>query len=103
MELLKQRIENTNLLIDEATELFYQNKIQIAYSNLDNLLINVSNTISDIDNYKQQGGEIGIEENRLVEVLQNALNALENKDLLLMADILEYDLKELFVEILEIL
>lgn len=94
-------IEQAKVSIENTTEKLYQNKTEEGYAQLNDTLIVLSNTVNNIFNYKQQGNEIGIEENQLIEVLTEAMNSMENKDTILLADILQYELKELLDKILE--
>jgi hypothetical protein len=101
--MLKQKLMETSELVSKTTELFYQNKINEGYEKLQILLEEISNRMNEIFLHKQNGNEIGIEENKLVEVLNEALAALEIKDTLLFSDIFEYELKDLFDQIIKVL
>lgn len=101
MEILKQRLETTIESIDKTTEMFYQNNEGEGYKKLQALLLDINITINEVFTYKQQGNSITINENELVEVLNKAMDALEKKDTLLLADIFVYELKELFCQIIK--
>ena len=75
-------------LIEEIVELCYQQKKAEAYEKI-NLFINeIVKTI------------VGLPESKVVEVneiLQNILSAMEENDIVAVADLLEYELKEKLV------
>lgn len=95
-----EKIDDAIQAIDINTELFYQNKIDDGYKNLDSTLGKISFVIEDIIRYQEQSGQ-DVQAKRFVEILTEAMRALENKDALLLADILQYDLKELLEEVKE--
>ncbi len=101
--MLKQKLMETLELISETTQLFYQNKPEEGYQQLQSLLTVIGIRINEIDEYKKADNEIGIDETALVDVLNQALATLENNDTLLFSDIFEYDLKELLNKIIEVL
>jgi len=59
--------------------------------------------MSDVIEYKLEGHDIGIDENQLVQVLAQAMKAMEAKDTILLSDILQYDLKKIFEIVLTFL
>lgn len=93
-------LEKAILSIDDTTALFYQQKIEEGYKKLESTIILLSETINDIYAYELAGNQIGMEENQLVETLTEAMKAMEEKDTVLLSDILQYDLKEIFEKIL---
>ncbi len=91
-----ERLESIIQSIEETTTLFYQNKMQIGYQKLEEL-------ISSIDLAMVELSEMDIkilEEGKLTSILTEAMNAMEHQDALLLADILEYELKEVFQRLL---
>lgn len=95
-----EKIDDTIQAIDINTELFYQNKIDEGYRKLDSTLGKISFVIEDIIRYQEQSGQ-DVKAKRFVEILTEAMRALENKDALLLADILQYDLKEMLEDVKE--
>lgn len=93
-------LEGSILMIEKTTELFYQQKIEEGYKELNHTLIMLTDTVNHIFNYKAEGNDIGVEEDYLVQVLTEAMKALEMKDVILLSDILQYDLKELLEKVL---
>lgn len=98
MSILRSKIEETIQIIDNNTDLFYQNKIDEGYKHLDNTLIKISDTIEEVIKYQSQCGK-DIQGESIVGILTEAMKALENKDALLLADILQYELKEVLEEV----
>lgn len=96
MEELKNKIQDTIQKIDAVVELFYQQKNQEAYTQLEPVLIEMMNTIDGIFAYKAEHEEFEMDEAGLAEVLKTTLSAMEDKDAILMADILKYDVIEKF-------
>lgn len=94
MEELKKEITGTVQQINAVVELFYQQKNQEAYAELENMLTTLMHTIDNIFAYKGQHEEFVFDEKGLAEVLQTTLSAMEDKDSILMADILKYDVIE---------
>ena len=84
--------------IEETTVCFYQNKISEGYQRLDDTLVRLSNLMNEIALYREQGNEIEINEREIVTRLTEAMNALEQKDTLLLSDILEYEIKDILAK-----
>jgi hypothetical protein len=85
-------------VIDEisiVTGLFYQNRIEEGYRELDRLLIEMNNLFSAISDEIRNDGVNFLDEAKLNEILMQAMKALEAGDTILFSDIFEYDLKEL--------
>ncbi|ROR31544.1 hypothetical protein EDD66_101161 [Mobilisporobacter senegalensis] len=103
MRELKDIIKESIQSINQTTELFYQQKTKEGYEQLENTLILLSNTMNSVFSYIKEGNDIGINENELVQLLSDAMNAMEKKDIILLSDILQYELKELFENILQVI
>lgn len=72
--------------LEQVTELFYQQKSKEGYEKLQELLADISLYVSGVeDDAKQQ---------ELLETLTEALDAMEQRDTTLLADILKYELLE---------
>lgn len=99
--MIREKLEEAITSIEQTTDFFYQNKVNEGYTQFEKTLLVLTNTINDIFEYKIQGNEIGIEESHLIEVLTEAMNAMEAKDTLLLSDILNYELKELFEQVVK--
>ena len=72
--------------IDKIAELLYQEKKDEAYVGIQGLIPKLMEYTSNIQDGEQQ--------QKLLAVLGNALEAMEQEDLTLLADILQYDLAE---------
>lgn len=99
MKELQESLEIAIKRIDDNTNLFYQNKMDVAYKELDETLRIIETTI---DNILKYNGNIGIKEDiesKIVEILYEAMKALEVRDELLLSDILQYELKEILTKI----
>jgi len=85
-ELFKKAIED----IDELTMLFYQQKNQEGYAKLDDTLTSISNAVDFIGRYPNQ---VSYPMEHINEILNAAMASLEKKDVILLSDILLYELK----------
>lgn len=103
MEEIKDKINEIIENIDNTTILFYQQKIEEGYIQLNTALGLIAQEIICLYQYKKENNQLEIDENRLNMMLTEAMQAMENKDLILLADILQYDLKEIFQNILNTL
>lgn len=103
MENIRQKIEQTISEIDMVVELFYQQKTQEAYTQLDPVLGNMMSTIEAVLAYQQEHTELEIDVNSLTEALREALSAIEEKDAILMADVLKYEVIEKLEAIVDLL
>lgn len=87
--------------IDENTNMFYQDKKNIGYVELNETLMLIGKVIDAILIYEEKIIGQKISENKYVEILSEAMVALERRDELLLSDILEYDLKDMFIQLKE--
>lgn len=95
MEDMKKNLKAAITSIEITSKYFNQNKIAEGYKQLEDTIAKIDNIVCITSAYRQQGLEIEINEAKLMESLQEAMTALENKDTLLVSDILEYEVKEL--------
>lgn len=95
MENVQSIIDNAISVIDEMTELFYQQKKNDALAKmnvvLDNIL-RVSEAVAPTEGITEEGKQ------RIVIVLGEAVKAMESKDYVLLADILKYDMIDILNE-----
>lgn len=99
MIMLPKKIDMAIISIDNTTNLFYQNKIDVGYKELDETLQIISDAIDGILRHEDSIGYKSTSETKLVDILSEAMKALELRDTLLLADILQYDLKGILVEL----
>lgn len=72
--------------IDSTVEALYQQNMSKGYAELDELLGMLHNAL--------QGGELQVELEGFNVVLRKAMEAMEEKDMVMVADILNYELRE---------
>lgn len=94
MENIKQQIEQNIEEIDAVVEMFYQQKTQDAYGQLDQILGKLMATVEAIMVYQQEHADAEIDISALTGALKEALSAIEEKDAILMADVLKYEVIE---------
>ena len=91
---IREQIAQNINEINEVVEMFYQQKAQEAYAQLDPVLGNLLAAIDATVAYQQEHSELEIDVNGLTEALKEALSAMEEKDAILMADVLKYEVVE---------
>lgn len=92
-ELVKKVLEN----IKESIDLFYQQKTEEALQQFGVVLEKVMTMVDTLFQYKEEHERFPIDEEKVKSSLTEALAALEEKDMILFADIIQYD----FVEYIE--
>lgn len=100
---IREQIAQNINEIDEVVEMFYQQKTQEAYTKLDPVLGNLLASVDAAVAYQQEHAEIELDVNGLAEALKEALAAIEEKDAILMADVLKYEVIEKLEAILALL
>lgn len=98
METLKDKIKEVIELIQVTTDSFYQQKDNHGYNTLNIMLGRLMNVIDELNQIKE---EIEFDKNQFNENLRETLNALENKDTVLLSDLLVYEVKEQLLSVLE--
>lgn len=88
-ELLNEVIENLN----KVTDYLYQENIPVANQTLFIVLPKLDRCISEIANEEIQ--------DTLKEKLEEALMAMEEEDFILLADLIQYEVIEIFKELME--
>lgn len=100
MNTMKNKIKEVIELIKVTTDYFYQQKDNLAYNTLNIVLEKLINIVDELN---QVNANIDFDENKFNEDLRDTLNALENKDTVLLSDILVYEVTEQLQAILEML
>lgn len=91
---LKEQIQQLEQQIDTVSELFYQQKDSEGYSQLDAVVVNVAKVIETVYT-ANPGDEAAIEKiDKLTTVLHETMGAMEDKDTILLADMLKYEILE---------
>lgn len=98
---LKTQIEAIMQQIDSTTELFYQQKEQEAYNALDLLLAELVTNVDALYKYKLQNKDFLFDVKDFQMSLVDAMNALEEKDTVLLADVLKYDIYEKYEAVVD--
>jgi len=80
--------------IDRMTELLYQENVTEGYSILSSVIAQMDQLINHIAAYQAKTGQTIIDEQKLLGSVGEALQAMEEKDIVLLADIFNYDIKE---------
>jgi hypothetical protein len=89
---LKNEISKMVQTIEETTTMFYQQKNDSGYKQLDHTLAVLMQGIDHLLKLKKDGFDINIDEKEINQVLSNAIEALTKKDTILLSDVLQYDL-----------
>ena len=100
MDNLKKNIEKVIHEIDEVVEMFYQQKTKEAYTRLDSVLADLLQVVDPIHGYEEEHPEEGVDSESLTDALKETLSAMEEKDAILTADVLKYDVNEILETIM---
>ena len=92
-------ISSTIEQIQETADLFYRNQEQPGYLSLRMTIEDITQAIDTISQLESIDSEAEIA--KINGALSEALNAMQEKDMTLVADILTYDVADLFKKILE--
>ena len=96
----KELVEKTLEEVKESVDLFYQQKIGEALQQFDVVLGKVMTMVDTLFAYKESHEEFALDEDKVKSALTEALSALEEKDMILLADIIQYDFVEYVEEVL---
>lgn len=91
MEGIKGSIKQIIEEIDEITNYLYQQKQTEGYEKLNTVLVKIMNVIDEIFQYKVNN-EIQFDEKQFLAKLTEAMAAMEKKDMVLLSDILDYEI-----------
>lgn len=97
----KELVENTLGEVRESVDLFYQQKTGEALQQFDVVLGKVMTMVDTLFAYKESHEEFPLDEEKVKSALTEALGALEEKDMILLADIIQYDFMEYVEELLD--
>lgn len=101
MSELKNIVSDTVFIIDQVSDLFYKQQDREGYARLNGLIENISETMGIFLSINQT--DIQEESMEIVKYLNEALSAMEAKDTILLADILQYEIKERFQKLYEMI
>lgn len=91
----KEIIDKIVDLISNVADLFYQDKLHEGYVRLEELLGELSLTVENL----YQVGILSAEDTSILDILKEIMCAMEQKDTLLIADMLEYELKDTLLQL----
>ncbi len=98
MEKLKKIIKDVVNEIEITTNLFYQQKNQEGFAQLEGIVYLLNNITNSISKLESEGNHVNIDIVKINQILTDAMNALENLDTILLSDILNYELKEMLID-----
>jgi KaiC/GvpD/RAD55 family RecA-like ATPase len=99
---MKEYISATKEKIKQVVDLFYQQKNQEGYQELIKVIDSLSEIIALMEK-EQSNLELVEKNNKLLYSLNNVTDAMINKDTVLQADILNYEITDILDEIAEII
>lgn len=102
MNNLQEKVKQVINEINEITDLLYQQKLQEGYVILNRSLGNIMVIMEDIYQLRQIC-ELPFDDNSMIDKLKSAMEAMEKKDSVLLADILIYEIAEQLNEVANLL
>lgn len=101
MKDLKKEIETVINDLESIVEMFYQQKVQEAYSELNTALGKIMEITEVVQNYTAQNPDKEIYMDDLLNALKETLSAMEERDVVLVADVLKYEVIEKLNDVAE--
>lgn len=95
-ELVKKTLEE----VRESVDLFYQQKTGEALQQFDAVLGKVMSMVDTLFAYRDAHEDFVLDDEKVKTALTEALGALEERDMILLADIIQYDFVEYVEELL---
>lgn len=95
-ELVKKTLEE----VRESVDLFYQQKTGEALQRFDVVLGKVMSIVDTLFAYRDAHDGFALDEEKVKTSLTEAMGALEERDMILLADIIQYDFVEYVEELL---
>lgn len=97
---IKEDIEQLLIKFAEVSDLFYKQKNSEAYNTLFSVLNDIEQVINNLKNLKNDNKNQNFDESKINSTLFNAKTAMENNDNILLADIINYELREHFENVI---
>ncbi|MCH5267644.1 MAG: hypothetical protein J1E62_04790 [Lachnospiraceae bacterium] len=97
---LKEQIQQIEQQIETVSELFYQQKNAEGYSQLESIIVNVAKVVETVYTANPDDAAVMEKINKLTSVLQETMESMEDKDTILLADMLKYELPEVLQSLL---
>ncbi len=93
---IKKNIQERIQSMDAIAELFYQQQDKKGMEELSEELPKLVTVIDEMYLYKQEHDEMQFEDAQIHETLQQMLSSMEEKDYVLLADLIKYEMIEKF-------
>ena len=97
----KEILESTINDIKETVDLFYQQKDTEALKKFETVIGGMVNSMDALVEYRNDNESFEFDEVKISATLTDAMNALQDGDLVLLADILQYDFIEYMQELID--
>ncbi len=97
----KDIVEKSVKEVEEVVGLFYQQKLQEALSKFEVVIGGMMTAIDTLFTFRAEHEEFSLDEIKLTSTLKDAMGALQDGDMVLLADILQYDYLEYMHELLD--
>lgn len=96
----KNIVEKSVKEVEEVIGLFYQQKLQEALSKFEVAIGGMVTAIDSLFTFRAEHEEFSMDEVKITNTLKDAMGALQDGDMVLLADILQYDYLEYMHELL---
>ena len=100
MDIRKKQIELILDKIQDAVDLFYQQNNVEAFEKFGNIIEDMTNAVDMLASYKNEYSEFEMDEAKICGILNEAMEALEAGETIMMADIIQYDFVEYISDLL---
>lgn len=97
----REIVVNTIADLSENLELFYQQKNQEALLQFDGMIAKLLSVVDILHAYKENHADFEWDEEKVKQILVEAMEAMQEKDLILLADIMQYDFIEYMEELVK--
>lgn len=101
MSMEKEQIKDTIDNVQKVVDLFYQQNDKEAFDMFTGVLDDMSAAVQNLASYKEKNIQFEMDEIKIYNILNDAMEALQSDDKVLMADILQYDFIDYINELLE--
>lgn len=85
--------------IKETVDFFYQQKDKEALKKFETVIGGMMSSIDSLVAYRNENSDFTFDETKIMDTLTEAMNALQDGDFVLLADILQYDFLEYLQEL----
>lgn len=99
----KELVGKTLEQIEQNMELFYQQKTSEALGEFQQVLTELIKMVDILFEYRDNHDGFSLDEEKVKNALTEAMNALEEGDLILLADVIQYEIVEYVKELLNMM